>query len=143
MPYKDPEQSKKYHNEYNKAWYKRKRLENPGYNKEYYKRYKEANVPKRLILSTKASAKLKGLDHTIVESDLVCPILCPYLGIPIDYTAGNGKTLLKPSVDRINPDLGYIPGNVEVISSLANTMKNRATKEQLLAFATVILSRYG
>jgi hypothetical protein len=35
----------------------------------------------------------------------------------------------------MNPELGYVPGNVAVISRKANLMKNDASSEELLAFA--------
>lgn len=44
---------------------------------------------------------------------------------------------------HIDPTKGYIKGNVEVMSSLANTMKSKATPEQLLHFAQEILKRYA
>jgi len=34
-----------------------------------------------------------------------------------------------PTLDRINNDLGYIKGNVEVISAKANRLKNNGTIE--------------
>lgn len=142
MPYKDPETRKAFHRIYNNDWLKQDKIKHPEKYKQKYIKEKEANPSKRLFYSTKQSAKIKGLEHTIEESDLICPVYCPYLHIVIDYSAGNGKTLLKPSVDRIDPTKGYIKGNVEVISSLANTMKNNATPTQLVAFATEILKRY-
>lgn len=37
----------------------------------------------------------------------------------------------SPTIDRINPKLGYIKGNVWVISNKANRFKNDATLEEL------------
>lgn len=81
----------------------------------------------------KSRAKRKGIDFTIEISDIIIPENCPILGIKLimgtkdDYQS-------SPSLDRVDTTKGYIKGNVQVISSLANTMKNCATKEQLLLF---------
>jgi hypothetical protein len=42
-------------------------------------------------------------------------------------------------LDKIVPELGYVKGNVQVISTLANTMKNQASIEQLLTFAHSVI----
>jgi hypothetical protein len=142
MPYKDKETRDAYHREYNREYMKRSRKENHAAFIQRETDWRANNPAKRLIYSTRQTAKLKGLEHTITEEDLCLPVNCPYLGFPIDYSAGTGKTMEKPSVDRIDPTKGYVKGNVEVVSSFANTMKNRATKEQLVAFATEVLRRW-
>lgn len=75
---------------------------------------------------------------TIDVSDLIIPDTCPYLGItfePLSKTSGY-------SLDRIDNTKGYIKGNVQVISRLANIMKNNATEEQLVAFAKGVLAAH-
>jgi hypothetical protein len=142
MPYKDLEIRKEYQRNYNREWMRKDYAKNPEKRLAKEVKYRENNPKKRLLYSTRQSAKLKGLSHTITEDDLHLPDICPYLGIPIDYTAGNGKTMSKPSVDRIDSTKGYDNNNVEVMSSLANTMKSKATVEQLILFAKEILRRY-
>ena len=45
---------------------------------------------------------------------------------------GNGKIVPEsPSLDRIVPHLGYIEGNVAVISSRANNIKSYATWQEI------------
>jgi len=142
MPLKDKEEAKKYHREYNRIYMRNWHRDNPEKSKARDIAWRERNPRKRLIFSTKQSARLKELEHNITEDDLQLPEFCPLIGIKIDYSAGNGKTMEKPSVDRIDPSKGYIKGNVELISSLANTMKSKATPEQLIFFAKEILKRY-
>lgn len=101
----------------------------------------------RMHTSSKINAHCKGLEHTISKNDIVLPEICPYLGIRIDYRRAKERGRLRsfdaPSIDRIDPTRGYVPGNVQVISDLANRMKSDATVEQLLAFAEGVLRRHG
>lgn len=142
MPFKDKEKAKEYHKEYNRQYMRDWHRNNPEASKARDIAWRTKNPQKRLVLCTRQSAKLKGLEHNIDETDLTLPEYCPLVGIKIDYSAGTGKTMDKPSVDRIDPTKGYIKGNVEVMSSLANTMKNKATPEQLLFFAKELVKRY-
>lgn len=143
MHYKNPELHKEKSNKYSTEWMRKSRAKDPAKHIENNRRFRENNPRNRLIYSTKQSARLKNLDHNITIEDLTTPEYCPLLNIKIDYTAGTGKTMLKPSVDRIDPTKGYVKGNVEVISSLANTMKCKATPEQLVFFAKELLKRYA
>ena len=47
------------------------------------------------------------------------------------------------SLDRKDPTKGYIKGNIEVISHLANIMKNNANPMLLVSFAQEVLKRYA
>lgn len=44
------------------------------------------------------------------------------------------KTPTKASLDRIDPNKGYIIGNVEFVCYCINVMKNDFTKEQMIDF---------
>ena len=68
--------------------------------------------------------------------------MCPVFGIPLSQGCPSGawtERYTSPSIDRIIPELGYVKGNIQVISFLANVMKHNATKEQLKLFALWVL----
>ena len=85
---------------------------------------------RKLVASARQRAFKKGLAFDIELSDLVLPAMCPLLGIPL--LKGAGKICAgSPSLDRINPALGYVKGNVWVISFKANAIKQNATVQEL------------
>lgn len=62
---------------------------------------------------------------SVADVQAVFADCCPVFG-----TAwGAGR--LAPSIDRLIPDRGYVPGNIVVISCRANTMKHDATAEEV------------
>jgi len=101
------------------------------------RQYRESSPEKRLWSSAKARCKTTGVVFTIKWSDIVIPETCPYLGVPFaPYGRRSGFSM---SLDRILPELGYVKGNIQVISDLANRMKSNATPEQLNIFARAVL----
>ncbi|MDC3244940.1 hypothetical protein OAU16_01690 [Gammaproteobacteria bacterium] len=49
---------------------------------------------------------------------------------------GNKKgTRTSPSLDKINPDKGYMKGNVAIISLKANSIKSDATPKEVIKVA--------
>jgi hypothetical protein len=94
----------------------------------------------------KRHARALGIEFDIDKSDIVIPERCPVLDIPLKMHVGSGRAGPRPdspSLDRIDPARGYVKGNVQVISGLANAMKNNATPEQLLKFADWISATYA
>lgn len=81
-----------------------------------------------LLRQAKQALKRRNIECTIDIKDIVIPIMCPIFNIPLD------KGRFAPSLDRIDNSKGYIPGNVWVISRLANTMKNDGSIKELLTF---------
>ena len=91
---------------------------------KYYERY--------LVTRLRRRARGLSLPFDLVEEDIVLPEACPVLGIPIEKE-GKGQRDNAPSVDRFIPKLGYVRGNIRVISMKANRIKNDATVEELEA----------
>lgn len=106
-------------------------------------KYRSENWRMKMVWQAKSSAERKGLDFDLEEEDIVLPTHCKYLGIPLTQSLGEGVVWSNASLDRIDSSLGYVKGNVEVISRQANSMKNMATIDQLRVFAKNILLLYG
>lgn len=68
----------------------------------------------------------------------IAPATCPVFGVPF-AVRGAGFSRWSPSADKIIPALGYVEGNIQVISTLANCMKRDASPEELRRFAQWIL----
>lgn len=83
------------------------------------------------ISASKSRAAAKGVPHRLTLNNIPSiPDTCPVLGIPL-YPSKGKATDNSPSLDRIDPALGYVPGNVAWISNRANRIKNDATADEL------------
>lgn len=99
-------------------------------------RVKSQSAESKMYRRAKARSVQQGLEFTITKEDIVIPKTCPVLGIPLYCTSGkSGAFKHSPSLDKIDPSRGYVTGNVQVISQLANQMKHSASRDDLLAFA--------
>lgn len=103
-------------------------------------RWQEANPERYMLSQAKHRAKKNNIPFDIEEEDIKIPDICPILNIPLMFGEGTGKPH-SPTLDRINPKLGYTKGNIQVISLKANLMKSSATPEELLLFAKWIYSK--
>ena len=83
-----------------------------------------------LLKNAKQRAKAFNVPFNLTESDVYAPMVCPVLGIPIKY-GRNFTDSNSPSLDRAIPELGYVRGNVFIISMRANAIKNDATVSDL------------
>lgn len=161
MAFKDKAREREYINEWKRQARRKRGLQKQGrkentpeqneiakqnrkeWEKKWRKKYTEINPEKKLLWAARRRAKAKGLPFNISEEDIIIPKVCPYLGIEFTHNASRGadrKTVM--SLDRIIPELGYVKGNIEVISHRANTMKNASSKEELIRFAKHILEKF-
>ncbi len=142
----DPERmsSREAKNEYARQWRfvnrdkvnekrRKQRLKNGEKYRKQGAEWAKANPERKLYTGAKAGAKKRGLEFTIILDDLLpFPKKCPVLGIELRQ----GIKVNDPnswSIDRIDNDKGYIPGNVAVISRRANVLKRDATIAELKA----------
>ena len=99
---------------------------------EYMRNHRENNWNKYLLYAARKRDKTLSLPFDIDHSDIIIPELCPILHIPI--FKGSGKLCdNSPSIDKIDPNLGYVKGNVRVISFKANKYKSDMTRETIQA----------
>jgi hypothetical protein len=113
--------------------YKQKNKESLKIKKKIWdKSYKNRLDKKPLLMLRRARnrAKKNNIPFNLTIEDIVIPKVCPILGIPLFHEKG-GVTDNTPSLDKIIPSLGYIKGNVAVISWKANLMKSDLSIEIL------------
>lgn len=125
---------------------KQSKINRKTYEKQYalVHPWKEIPVAIRLLRNARSRSKLNDIEFNITLEDICIPTHCPYLGIELTSSNPKGSSRRNSaSLDRIDPTKGYIKGNIQVISHLANTMKNDAPKDLLVAFANSVLKLHG
>jgi len=91
---------------------------------------------KRAVERNKYKMELTKNDiYAVWPSDNCCSIM------DTPFTIG-GDLDTSPSLDRIDPNGDYLPENIQIISNLANRMKNNASDEQLLRFSHYYIEYY-
>lgn len=103
-----------------------------------YEKYRSRTVKRRvaqMYSRAKERAKKRNLPFNIEISDIVVPEFCPALGIKLDNGERQGGEWNSPSLDRLDNNLGYVKGNIQVISKRANSIKSDASVEELMLVA--------
>jgi hypothetical protein len=127
------------------AYQKTHKDEMRGYRAKYYKKNRskieaqgqqrhQANPARRLLAGAKARAKREGLAFNLVLADVIIPEFCPVLGMKLVASTSRMHPD-SPSLDKINSVLGYVKGNVIVVSWRANHIKTDATPLELMKVA--------
>lgn len=101
---------------------------------EYYMWYKT-----KLGVQKSKIRKHGDVHFDLEPNDIKIPQNCPYLNIPLTTDSNESHLPNYYSIDRIDSSKGYVKGNVQIISRLANTMKNNATIDQLLVFSENVI----
>ena len=76
------------------------------------------------------NARQRGIEFSIVMSDIEWPLYCPILGLKLAWLEEEGRQENSPSFDRFDPTKGYVKGNVYIISWRANRIKNDGSAEE-------------
>ena len=106
-------------------------------------RYRFANTFYRQFCTRRNMAIKHNIPFTICFEDIEQPTHCPILGIPLNYgwSGLNKRDPAKASIDKLVPELGYVPGNVFVISWRANRLKGDGTIQDFEAILSYIKER--
>lgn len=96
------------------------------------KKTRELHPARLLFNRAKIRAKRQGREFSITLADIDVPEFCPVLGLRLEFGVGSPKPN-SPSLDRIDSALGYVKGNVRVISFRANTIKTDASVGEVAA----------
>lgn len=106
-----------------------------GCNNRLVRTYRKQNQVRAMLLRAKTRAAKLGLKFDLSPVDVRIPEVCPVLGIPLRHNNEKGPTDNSPTLDRIDNALGYVKGNVLVISFRANAIKRDAEEWELRAVA--------
>lgn len=160
MPYKNVEDAKAYDREYKKRTRaKNRQLSNKK--QATYKRTRYANDPEYraavlahnrkqrataiyMVRGAKKRAFEKGVPYalTVADAKVIQKILdagvCQITRIPFERTAGD-RHHFAPSLDRIRPELGYVPGNIRVVVWCLNAALGHWGEAVLLRLARAIV----
>ena len=128
--------------EYQKQYYAENSQIVDARNKKYQQAHKEEiskwqrgyrieNYRRLLLYRLKQRASAKGVPFNLSLDDLQIPTHCPVLGRRLTIGKSRGFRDWSPSVDRVIPKLGYVKGNVQVISNRANIIKRDASLVEL------------
>lgn len=95
----------------------------------------DARHTTRLLTSIRSKCNKYDLPFDLTIEDLIIPEYCPVLNIKLSFGGSDNNRDDSPSVDRIIPKLGYVKGNIIVVSYRANRIKNDATVDELMTIA--------
>lgn len=125
--------------DYERAW----RQNNPDKVKARYANWANKNPARRLFSSAKKRAKANRLAFDIEITDVEVPEFCPVFGVRLETKNGKrGSNHI--TLDKVIPSLGYVKGNVRVISCRANMLKSSATlleSQQIVSYIETHLKR--
>lgn len=120
------------------------RQERRGSHKEQMKAWRIANPERTMLVSARFRAKKEKLPFLLRQEDIVIPEACPICGRTMKSGVGRGRLLsTSPTLDKWDPKLGYVVGNIWVICHACNFRKLDRSGEELLTFALRIINAWS
>lgn len=97
----------------------------------------------RMFNSIKYSARRRKIPFALLKSDLSLALdrqqwCCAKTGIPFDLTTGDGRKPFGPAVDRIRNEIGYMPGNIQIVCNVYNFAKMEFSDEDVFRMAKAL-----
>lgn len=110
-------------------------------------RYRAGKIDFRLraaLAAAKARCAKRGIEFDLTLKDIGEPTHCAVTGVEFDLTSSfrQGNTFV-PSLDRIDPSLGYVKGNVRVVVHAYNLAKHTGPDSQVLKLARALVAKFG
>ena len=111
------------------------------------RRFSEGSMEFRLkqaMNAARSRSHKRGIKFSLSLSDLGMPTHCAVSGVEFvlskSFREGN---IFCPSLDRIDPKLGYVAGNVRVVCHSYNLAKHTGTDADVLKLARALVAKYG
>ena len=106
---------------------RKEKMENSEDGQNYY-------IKKVILNKAKRRSKQKNIEFNLTLADLIKikNNTCPILGCEILYKSGVDYKR-SASLDRIDPNKGYVPDNVKIVSFEGNALKNKNNIDSIIA----------
>ncbi len=102
------------------------RAENPGRVGKAVREQMDRDPRLKLLREARKLAVRRGVPFDLVVDDVVVPARCPVLGVHIKLAAGP-RTDGSPSLRLIEPEKGFVRGNLVIISRRARVVMGDGT----------------
>lgn len=128
-----------------------------GYSKScvacgHVRQQKVGAVVKRYWGNLKRNAEKRGLEFSITIEDIESLLnkqghQCALSGLPVRFSATTGVSHTRrdttASIDRIDPEGGYVLGNVQIVHKAINYMKHIFPQDVFVFFCKSVTDRMG
>ena len=107
-------------------------------NRESKTRWRQLNPIQHWAATTHRNARIRaskrGIPYNLTSTYIrfITPTHCPVFGFPFAFGGNKYTRYNSATLDRLDAIKGYIVGNVVVISSKANVIKNAYTSADVL-----------